>query len=191
MENNETQKYLLAIKRGNNDYLPLEWNLTQYYHNENLNTLEGIDAFTKNVTKQELLLDVIRLNMIGLDERFVDFTIIYPANDKFYELKEGCIFKSDQDILDENAIISYIIANKNNKDVLNKITNLCKGKTSDSKVEEFKYLVKNLNLFIDANPEETIKALQKFKSVKYENRRSILIKLSKRVIIPELRKEYS
>lgn len=191
MENNETQKYLLAIKRGNNDYLPLEWHLTKYYQNENLNTLEGIDAFTKNVTKKDLLLEVIRLNMISLDERFVDFAIIYPVNDKFYELKEGCIFKSDQDILDENTIISYIIANKDNKNILNKITNLCKGKTSDSKVEEFKYLIKNLNLFIDTNPEETIKALQKFKSVKYANRRSILIKLSKRVIIPELKKEYS
>ena len=152
MSNNEPKQYLLAIKRGNNDYLPLEWHLTSLYHNENLNTLEGIDSFTKRLTKEELLLEVIKLNMINLDERFVDFAIIYPTKDKFNELKEGCIFKSDNDILDEN---------------------------------------KNLNLFISANPEETIKALQRFKNVKYENRRSILIKLSKRVIIPELRKEYS
>ncbi len=191
MTNIEPNKYLLAIKRGNNDYLPLEWNLTSFYNNENLNTLEGIDEFTKKVTKEELLLETIKLNMISLDERFIDFTIIYPSKDRFNELKEGCIFKNDNTILDENTIISYIIANKNNKSVLNKITNLCTGKTSDSKVEEFKYLIKNLKLFIDANPEETIKALQRFKTINYANRRSIQIKLSKRVIIPELNKEYS
>ena len=165
MSNNEPKQYLLAIKRGNNDYLPLEWHLTSLYHNENLNTLEGIDSFTKRLTKEELLLEVIKLNMINLDERFVDFAIIYPTKDKFNELKEGCIFKSDNDILDENTIISYIIANKDNKSILNKITNLCTGKTTDSKVDEFKYLIKNLNLFISANPEETIKALQRFKNV--------------------------
>ena len=186
----EPTNYLLAIKRGNNDYLPLEWNLTSYYHQENLYSLEGIDSFTRNVTKRDLLNEVIDLNMIGLDERFVDFAIIYPVGNKFNELKEGCIFKDDHDILDENAVISYIIANKNNKDLLNKIINLCSGKTRDQKVDEFKYLIKNLNLFIDANPEETFKALQRFKTVKYENRRSILIKLSKRVIIPELKKEF-
>lgn len=191
MKNNNSKVYLLAIKRGNNDYLPLEWNLTKFYHNENLYTLEGIDSFTKNVTKKELLQEVLKLNMIDSNERYVDFAIIYPVNNKFNELKEGCIFKDDYEILDENTIISYIIANRNNKSILNKITNLCKGKTEDSKVEEFKYLLKNLDLFITASPEKTFISLQKFKTVNYENRRSILIKLSKRVIIPELKKEYN
>ncbi len=191
MKNNDPKVYLLAIKRGNNDYLPLEWHLTKFYRNENLYTLEGIDSFTKNVTKKELLQEVLKLNMIDINERFVDFAIIYPVNNKFNELKEGCIFKDDHEILDENTIISYIIANKSNKSILNKITNLCKGKTEDYKVEEFKYLLKNLDLFITASPEKTVKSLQKFKTVNYENRRSILIKLSKRVIIPELNKEFN
>lgn len=191
MYNNTPNLYLLAIKRGNNDYLPLEWHLTKYYQNENLYTLEGIDAFTKKVTKEDLLLELINQNMIDLNERFISFAIIYPVGNKFNELKEGCIFKNDHNILDENTVLSYIIANKNNKNILNKITNLCKGKTEDSKIEEFKCLVKNLDLFLEVNPEKTIKALQKFKTVNYENRRSILIKLSKRVIIPEITKEYS
>lgn len=184
-------KYLLAIKRGNNDYLPLEWHLTRYYNNEDLTSLEGIDKFTKRITRQELITEALALNMIDLDERYIDFSIIYPKGNKFNELKEGCIFKDDLNILDEDFILSYIVTNLDNKAILNKISNLCKGKTDDIKIIEFKYLLKNINLFVSEDKRKVIKALQIFKDISYENRRSIIIKLSKRVIVPEIKKNYS
>ena len=51
----EHRTYCLVIKRKNNDYLPVEWNLTKFYQGENLYTLEGIDKFTSKITRKELV----------------------------------------------------------------------------------------------------------------------------------------
>ena len=45
----DNRRYLLVIKRKNNDFLPIEWNLTRFYAGEDLNTLEGIDSFTRKI----------------------------------------------------------------------------------------------------------------------------------------------
>ena len=124
MPNNLEKKYLLAIKRGKNDFLPLEWQFTSFYNGEDLTSLEGIDTFTKRITRMDLLLEAVNLNMINIDERYTSFSIIYSENNKYHELKEGCIFAEDINIFDANQFIYFIINNIDNKDILNQIYNL-------------------------------------------------------------------
>jgi hypothetical protein len=44
---NQPRIYCLVIKRKNNDFLPVDWNLTKFYQGENLYTLDGIHPFSK------------------------------------------------------------------------------------------------------------------------------------------------
>lgn len=179
----EKQKYLLAIKRGNNDYLLLEWNLTSFYDNEDMTSLEGIDKFTKKITKTDLLLEIVRLNIIDLNERFNNFAIIYSANGKYHELKEGAIFKDDTSILTEDLLIDFIYSNSDNKKLMNMIYNLLVPKVDDQEFTKFKYIIKNIDFF-KLKGENGLKAsLSIFKNIKYENKRSILIKISNRIIV--------
>lgn len=179
----EKQKYLLAIKRGNNDYLLLEWNLTSFYDNEDMTSLEGIDKFTKKITKTDLLLEILKLNIIDLNERFNNFTIIYLVNGKYHELKEGAIFKDDTSILTEDLLIDFIYSNSDNKKLMNMIYNLLVPKVDDQEFTKFKYIIKNIDFF-KLKGENGLKAsLSIFKNIKYENKRSILIKISNRIIV--------
>ena len=143
----EKQKYLLAIKRGNNDYLLLEWNLTSFYDNEDMTSLEGIDKFTKKITRTDLLLEILKLNIIDLNERFNNFTIIYLVNGKYHELKEGAIFKDDTSILTEDLLIDFIYSNSDNKKLMNMIYNLLVPKVDDQEFTKFKYIIKNIDFF--------------------------------------------
>jgi len=51
----QPRTYCLVIKRKNNDFFPVEWNLTKFYEGENLYTLDGIDKFTTKITRKELI----------------------------------------------------------------------------------------------------------------------------------------
>lgn len=179
----EKQKYLLAIKRGNNDYLLLEWNLTSFYDNEDMTSLEGIDKFTKKITKTDLLLEIVRLNIIDLNERFNNFAIIYSANGKYHELKEGAIFKDDTSILTEDLLIDFIYSNSDNKKLMNMIYNLLVPKVDDQEFTKFKYIIKNIDFFKQKGENGLKASLSIFKNIKYENKRSILIKISNRIIV--------
>ena len=55
MSDSKDQRFLLVIKRGNNDYLPLEWHRLEIYNNEDLSTLEGIDTFTSKIYLEDLI----------------------------------------------------------------------------------------------------------------------------------------
>lgn len=179
----EKQKYLLAIKRGNNDYLLLEWNLTSFYDNEDMTSLEGIDKFTKKITRTDLLLEILKLNIIDLNERFNNFTIIYLVNGKYHELKEGAIFKDDTSILTEDLLIDFIYSNSDNKKLMNMIYNLLVPKVDDQEFTKFKYIIKNIDFFKQKGENGLKASLSIFKNIKYENKRSILIKISNRIIV--------
>ena len=179
----EKQKYLLAIKRGNNDYLLLDWNLTSFYDNEDMTSLEGIDKFTKKITRTDLLLEILKLNIIDLNERFNNFTIIYLVNGKYHELKEGAIFKDDTSILTEDLLIDFIYSNSDNKKLMNMIYNLLVPKVDDQEFTKFKYIIKNIDFFKQKGENGLKASLSIFKNIKYENKRSILIKISNRIIV--------
>ena len=179
MSEAQSRKYLLVIKRNNNDYLPLEWHLTPFYANEDLTTLEGIDAFTSRLTKFDLLTEVMSMNIIDGQERFKDFAIIYNEKGKIRELKEGTIFKGENSVLNDNEFIQYIADNIEDKQLLNHLYNASYSKKQEQSTKEFEFILKNISYFIERGHNAVYAALLTFMKIPYERRRTIIIKTSK------------
>lgn len=175
------RNYLLAIKRNNNDYLPLEWNLTSSYDNEELTTIEGIDAFTSKITRISLLTDALALNIIDLEEKYKSFVIIYYEKGKTRELKEGPVFQEDEIDLSVDNFLETIIANIEDKNFLNDLKNACYTKNPEPELIKFDYILKNLAYFISKGPNAIYAALLTFHDLSYERKRTIIIKLSKKM----------
>ncbi len=181
MESNATRKYLLAIKRDNNDYLPLEWFRSQLYNGEEFNSLEGIDNFTSRMTKHDLLNDGLKLGLLDLDDKFMDFSIIFHENGKWRELKEGCIFEGLPQ-LDDEGFVDTIMAFASNKEVINNITNLFnKGFNSEASKQLFMVL-KNVGSILESGEDYLRTALEVFKSMPYEERRKLRLSTSSMLV---------
>ena len=176
------KRYLLVIKRNNNDFLPVEWNLTDFYQNEDLYTLEGIDAFTSRLTQVELLTELVNKKIVDFNEVFMSFSIIYRQNNKTRELKESPIFKDETQILSEDELIDFIIENIEDKVLLNEIFNILNPKDKDEKILQFKFVIKNIDLFKSRGTTGIRAALSILKDISYEKKRSIIIRISKTII---------
>ena len=189
MPENNNRNYLLVIKKGKNSYLSVEWNLTDLYNGENLYSLPGIDEFTKKIYRTELLQAVLTQNQVAPTELFESFAIIYNYNGKTHEVKEGTIFKEDTEILSEEDLVNFLVNNLNNKNLINEISNLLNFKEPEAKVTEFKFILKNIDLFALKGHNATIAALSTFKDISYEKKRSLLIRISNNIIPKYIQKE--
>lgn len=182
--------YVLAIKRNNNDYLPLEWHLTPLYKGQNLSTLEGIDSYTKSISEVDLLKTLTELNILSLEERFESFAIIYQEKGRIRELKDGTIFLNTP-ILKEDELINFILNNMSDKKLINRIYNVCTTiKEQNTELEKFKLSLNNLNLLYERNPQAPEIALSILKQIPYDIKRSILVRVSTKVL-PKHIKELS
>lgn len=184
MSDTKDQRFLLVIKRGNNDYLPLEWHRLEIYNNEDLSTLEGIDTFTSRIYLEELIESIVEANIVPLEERFQSFSIIYFDNGKKREIKEGVIFKDESQNLNSNYLKDFIMNNYNNKDLMNRIYNLCSNKNQTPEVLTFCYILKKLDYFNSLGPNGLKAALTKFDEIPYEERRRLSLQIINRVINP-------
>lgn len=165
------RKYLLVVKRGKNDYVPIDWHILKSYNNENLNTLEGIDEFTTKHDKLSLINEIVNNNILTLNDLFQEFAIIYPEKGKNRQLKEGVIFQDKKEYLNINNVISIIINNVNDKQFINNLSNLCKDE--NIKVQEFKYILKNIEIFREKGLNAIIAAISKFEEIPYDIRRKL------------------
>lgn len=163
---------MLAIKRNNNDYLPLEFNLTSEYNDEDLTTLKGIDSYTKKYDELELIYSIIDANIVDPEERFEGFVIIYHEKNKYRELKEGPIFKKDENILNKEYIVRAIVSLLDNKGFLNHLYNL-KDKFSDQNTLELIYLLRNTNIMYNLNDDPFKVIASLFNNIPYEEQRVI------------------
>ncbi len=176
------RKYVLAIKRNNNDYLPLEWHLTPFYHGQDLSTLEGIDSFTKQITEVGLLESLVDLNILNIQEMFMNFVIIFQEKGRIRELKDGTLF-ADTPILLEDELIYFILNNMHDKKLINRIYNVCAALGPvNIDLEKFKLSLNNLDLLMQHNPQAPEIALRVFSNIPYDLRRSILIRVSTKVL---------
>lgn len=168
----DKKNYMLAIRRNNNDYLPLEFNLTQEYKGEDLRTLKGIDEYTMKFENYELINSIIDANIVDPDEKFEEFVIIFHEKNKYRELKEGPIFKKDANLLDVEYITKAIVSLLDNKDFINHLYNL-KDKFCDQNTLEFIYMLKNTSVIysIKCEPIKIIKIL--YGNMPYEDKRMI------------------
>lgn len=177
------RNYLLVIKRKNNDFLPVEWHLTKFYSGENLNTLEGIDSFTRKISTTELITELLDKHLVEPTEEFESFSIIYNIKNRTRELKEGTFFKENNIIFSEDDLIKLIIKNRTNKEFLNQIFNICHFKTREEKVEEFKFILKNLDLFENRGENGIKGALSTFKSISYAKKRTIILRITDTILV--------
>jgi len=176
MENN-TRKYLLVIKRDNNDYLPLEWFNTEYYNGENLNSLDGIDSFTSHISHVDLLQSCLDLGYIDLDDKYLDFAIIFYENGKWREIKEGCLFSNTQSI-SETELVDLVIKFADDKVVINNITNIFNKGFNSEEAKQLFMILKNIGSFA-VNGEEYLRmALDVYYRMPYEEKRRLRIQVS-------------
>lgn len=182
MSVNQVRNYLLVIRSGRNNYLSIEWDLTDFYNGENLHSLTGIDDFTSKITRVELLQNLLEHNLAEANEQFESFAIIYNVNGKVHEIKEGTLFKEDTQIIGEDELINLIIENISNKAFLNEIFNILNSKEPEQKLTEFRFILKNIDLFEQKGPNAIEAALSTFKDISYEKKRSLLFRISNSII---------
>lgn len=170
MEVNNSRKYLLAIKRNNNDYLPLEWNLIKIYNNENLNTLKGIDEFTSKINPAILIAECLNSRIVDQEEKFRSFEIIYFEKGKYRELKEGPIFEDKNYYFDENYFIEKLKKYIKDKEFRNSLIN--KLEETSETIKAYKIILKNIERYLESD-NATIAALSQYQKLSYEEIRNL------------------
>jgi hypothetical protein len=186
----QPRTYCLVLKRKNNDYLPIEWNLLKFYNGENLYTLEGIDAFTSKITRKELIEEILNCNLVNPTDPFAGFAIIFKNKNKTRELKEGSIFREDNAVLSEEELINFLVTIQDNKQLINEVYNICHFKDESEKVKEFKFVLRNIGIFKLKGENGVKGALSIFKSISYENKRTIILRIVD-TIFPRIMKNKS
>lgn len=169
--------YCLVIKRKNNDFLPVDWNLTKFYQGENMYTLDGIDKFTAKTTRKDLIKEILDKNLVSPDEQFECFAIIYKTKKGARELKEGVIFSEDTAVLSEDELIDFLLTIQDNKQLLNEVFNICHFKDDDEQVKEFKFVLKQIDLFKAKGQNGVKAALSLFKKISYDKKRTIILRI--------------
>ena len=181
MEDNNRKNYLLVIKRGKNDYLPLEWFKSSIYKGQDLNSLLGIDAFTSCYEDYELIQEALNLGLVDLDDRFIEFAIIFYEKGKWRELKEGPIF-IDSHVMKEDEFLDYLAFRSGDKVFINNVCTLFGKGFSSNASKQFYMILKNIESFRLNGDEFLRRALEPFKTMDYEEKRKLRAMVSTRVM---------
>lgn len=181
----ETRNYTLAIRRAHNDYLPLDLRLLKL---PNVSSLQAIDFFTKTLTREELIIDIIKNNIADSQEYFEDFTIIFKEKGRIRELPEGVCFIDDAPYVEPQTIIDFLYENYHDKILINKIYNYLNSKTSPEEATEIKFILNNLDKFASRGDKAVLLILEKLKNADYEVIRLIGMYI-KKVLLPFLEKK--
>lgn len=181
MQGLSNRTYMLAIKRGNKDYLPLEWNVLPCYENENLNTLGGIDTFTSKLFKVDLIDSIISEGIISDTEKFQDFVTIYKDNGRYREVKEGTIFKEDDINISTDNFIEVLVQYGTNKNFRNYILNINFGDMKSLALEKFLFVVKNYDSFSERSEKALRIALDVVREIPYQEYRKLALSTLKRL----------
>lgn len=181
----ETRNYTLAIRRAHNDYLPLDLRLLKL---PNVSSLQAIDFFTKTLTREELIIDIIKNNIADSQEYFEDFTIIFKEKGRIRELPEGVCFIDDAPYVEPQTIIDFLYENYHDKILINKIYNYLNSKISPEEATEIKFILNNLDKFASRGDKAVLIVLEKLKNADYEVIRLIGMYI-KKVLLPFLEKK--
>lgn len=173
----ESIRYMLVIKRMNNDYRPIPWCSLPFCENEDLNTLEGIDEFTKKTSEVDLLNDLLDHAIVDEDEIFEKFTIIYKENGKTREIKEPVIYNHLKDKIIDSNIIDIINDTLEDKVMINHIVNKIKKYIDIKEVCEFIFILKNIHIFKQKGDKAVKVALSKYKELPYKIKRKIALEI--------------
>ena len=174
-------QYMLVIKRGKNDYRPLEWHTLPIYNKEDLTTLEGIDKFTGNTSSVDLIGYILDESLAEDHDLFQEFAIIYKEKGKFREVKEGIIFNELAPYITDENIINLININYQDKELINYIINILGKNIEDELHRELIFILKNLPFFASKGKNAIIAALDKYKQLSYKEKRSLNINIYRKL----------
>ncbi len=180
--------YRLVIKRGNKDYIPLEWTLASTYEGEDLTTLEGIDTFTTKSDIPELFQDIIDKAIIEPEEKVQDVSIIFFEKGNVREVPHGAIFSDLQGKVNPDTVINFIAENIQNKQLMNKVFNSLNKYQGIKPVDQLRLLLQNIDLFLAKGERHIRVALESTRNIDYEILRNIVLYIEL-TLKPELEEE--
>ena len=184
----EQKKYALAIKRGKNDYLPLEWHFADSYQGEDLSSLEGIDHFTLNTDIPTLFTDMIDKSVIEGQEKIQGISIIFHEKGNIREVPYGPVFNDFQNLVTPEAIKTFILNNYHNKQLMNMLYNHLTKHAGSKEIDELRMLLNNIDLFVAKGEKYLEVALNIINEIEYDTMRSLALYIEL-IIKPKLKEE--
>ena len=175
----ENKRYLLAIKKIHWQPEPIDWSQFPNYKNQDINDLKNIDDFTSEINEDYLRHLLVELNMNNPEELTEDFVIRHYENGALRDLIYGPMFKDNADFKTSSAIIEFLIQNKYDKDILNRIYNIFKNfNKTMGQTPAFKDFIHALN---NLDPENLV-PLNNLHYIDYVELRSLGMFISKNLI---------
>lgn len=138
------RKYLLAIERNHNDYIPIEWNLSIVNNIQDITSLEEIDKLTGSISEDDLKSQFILENLLSEDTIEKPLVIIFEENGKTRKLPSGIVTNEEKESLEITSISDFLINNIRRRQLMNRIYNKFKDKDVSPSL---KVILDNINSF--------------------------------------------
>lgn len=112
-------KFTLAIDNRERGIIPIDISLLSLYGGECTTTLEGIDKFTCDITKELLRISLLESNCYSEEEINGEFVIISISNGKYLKDRVGPIFDVPKEAFEDQILTKQFIAiNMDEKTIL-------------------------------------------------------------------------
>lgn len=166
------RKYLLALERNHNDYIPIEWNLSLVNNSQDITSLEEIDKLTGSIAEDELKTQFLSENILSEDVIDKPFVIIFEENGKTRKLSSGIVTNEEKESLEMTSLTDFLINNIRRRQLMNRIYNKFKDKDVSS---EFKIILDNINGFQKNMIFKFMDSLSMMSQVPYEELRELAL----------------
>lgn len=164
------RKYLLAIERNHNDYVPIAWNLSIVNNNQDINSLREIDKLTSSISEDDLKKQFVSENLLSEEYLEKPLVIIFEENGKTRKLPSGVVTMEEKDSVDSSFIYEFLVNNIRRRQLMNRIYNKFKDKKVSS---ELKVILEKINSFEEYLIDLYMASLSKLFSLFYEEIREL------------------
>lgn len=179
------RKYLLAIERNHNDYIPIEWNLSIVNNNQDITSLREIDKLTSSISEDYLKKQFISEKLLSEDTIEKSLVIIFEENGKKRKLSSGIVTMEEKDSIENSYVYDFIINNIRRRQIMNRIYNKFKDKDVSPALKE---VLDNINSFQENSIIRLIESLARMSQISYEELRELAL-FVKRALEPLLSEE--
>lgn len=166
------RKYLLAIERNHNDYIPIEWNLSIVNNSQNITSLEEIDKLTGSISEDDLKSQFVSENLLSEDVIEKPLVIIFEENGKTRKLLSGIVTNEEKDSLEITSISDFLINNIRRRQLMNRIYNKFKDKDVSPVL---KVILDNINGFQKDTIFLFMDSLSRMPQIPYEELRELAL----------------
>lgn len=164
------KKYLLAIERRPNDYIPISWNFSFLYNQKDINSLEEIDNLTSSTDETLLKVQFISENLLNEEYLHNPLVIIFEENGKTRKLPSAIVNNDEKKALNIFYIYNFLLNNIRQRKIMNRIYNKFKDKKVSGDLES---ILKNINNYQEYKNDIFIASLSKLSSLPYEEIREL------------------